>query len=262
MLDDFLNSFTKTAAEKQPTKTEPSMPSKRALIVEDDADLAQLVQINLRDIDCQSTVAATGPEGLRLATEAAFDVIILDIMLPGLSGTEVCRRLRAQHLTTPIIMLTARAEELDKVLALDLGADDYLTKPFSVRELLARVKARLRRFSPEKEPGFAGGVASRLTWGNLTLDTELHRVSIDNQVVELTAKEFDLLTLLLRHPGRTYSRTQLLDQVWGYSYSGYEHTVNSHINRLRMKIERDAANPEYILTVWGVGYKLNDALSQ
>jgi len=237
------------------------MPSKRALIIEDDADLAHLVQINLRDIDCQSAIEATGPDGLRRATEEAFDVIILDIMLPGLNGLEVCRRIRAKHVTVPILMLTSKAEEIDKVQALDLGADDYLTKPFSVRELLARVKARLRRFSPEKEPGFAGGVASRYSLGGLVLNTELHRVTVDERVVELTAKEFDLLALLMRYPGRTYSRTQLLDQVWGYSYEGYEHTVNSHINRLRMKIERNAASPEYVLTVWGVGYKLADGLN-
>ncbi|MBC8083905.1 MAG: response regulator transcription factor [Hymenobacter sp.] len=238
------------------------MTTKRALIIEDDADIANLVRVNLRDIDCESEIAVDGPEGLRQATEGQFDMIILDIMLPGLNGIEVCRRIRARQVSTPIIMLTSKAEEIDKVLALDLGADDYLTKPFSVRELLARVKARLRRSAPDKEPGFAGGVMSRFTLADLTLDTKLHRVTVGGKVVDLTAKEFDLLALLLRHPGRTYSRTQLLDLVWGYSYSGYEHTVNSHINRLRMKIERDAANPEYVLTVWGVGYKLNDELSR
>ena len=234
----------------------------RALIIEDDADIANLLRVNLRDIDCDSEITPNGLEGLRQATEGQFDVIILDIMLPGLNGMEVCRRIRAQQVSTPILMLTSKAEELDKVLALDLGADDYLTKPFSVRELLARVKARLRRSAPDKEPGFAGGAAGRFRQGGLLLDLGLRRVSVDERVVELTAKEFDLLALLLRHPGRPYSRTQLLDQIWGYSYSGYEHTVNSHINRLRIKIERDAANPEYVLTVWGVGYKLNDQLGQ
>ncbi|GAA4010580.1 response regulator transcription factor [Hymenobacter fastidiosus] len=234
---------------------------KRALIVEDDADIANLVRVNLLDIDCQAEIVRNGLDGLRQATEGQFDVIILDIMLPGLNGIEVCRRIRQQHVTTPILMLTSKDEEIDKVLALDLGADDYLTKPFSVRELLARVKARLRRSAPDKEPGFAGGATTRIALRDLLLDTELHRVSIGGRVVELTAKEFDLLALFLKHPGRTYTRTQLLDQVWGYSYSGYEHTVNSHINRLRMKIERDAARPEYVLTVWGVGYKLNDGLS-
>ncbi|RSK49906.1 response regulator transcription factor [Hymenobacter rigui] len=231
----------------------------RALIVEDDVDIATLVQVNLRDIDCQATITGNGLEGLRLGAEGQFDVIILDIMLPGLNGIEVCRRLREQRVSTPILMLTSRDEEIDKVLALDLGADDYLTKPFSVRELLARVKARLRRLAPDADP--AAGTATRFRLRDLALDTELHRVTVGGRVVELTAKEFDLLALFLRHPGRTYTRTQLLDQVWGYSYAGYEHTVNSHINRLRMKIERDPASPEYVLTVWGVGYKLNDELT-
>ncbi|NVO31751.1 response regulator transcription factor [Hymenobacter lapidiphilus] len=235
------------------------MPTKHALIVEDDADIAALVAVNLRDIDCGATVATNGLEGLRQATEGEFDVIILDIMLPGLSGIEVCRRIREQRVSTPILMLTSKAEEIDKVLALDLGADDYLTKPFSVRELLARVKARLRRSAPDKEPGFAGATAPiRFRCGALELDTELHRVSVAGRPVELTAKEFALLAQFMRHPGRTYSRTELLDQVWGYSYSGYEHTVNSHINRLRLKIEPDPAQPTYVLTVWGVGYKLTD----
>ena len=236
------------------------MSSRRALIVEDDADIATLVQVNLRDIDCQATIAATGLEGLRQGAEGQFDVIILDIMLPGLNGIEVCRRLREQRVSTPIIMLTSKDEEIDKVLALDLGADDYLTKPFSVRELMARVKARLRRTAPEAVTG-PGAVPTRFRLRDLALDTDLHRVLVGERVVELTAKEFDLLALFLRHPGRTYTRTQLLDQIWGYSYAGYEHTVNSHINRLRMKIERDPAHPEYVLTVWGVGYKLNDELA-
>ena len=233
--------------------------TKRALIVEDDADIARLVQLNLLDIDCEATIVASGLEGLQAAVENPFDVILLDLTLPGLNGMEVCRRIREQRITTPILILTGKSEEIDKVLALDLGADDYLTKPFSMRELLARVKARLRRSAPEKEPGFAGGAAlTRLALGDMVLDTERHRVTVDGRVAELTVKEFDLLVLLLRHPGRTFARAELLELVWGYSYTGYEHTVNSHINRLRMKIERDAANPNYVLTVWGVGYKLND----
>lgn len=234
--------------------------SKRALIVEDDADIAHLLQVNLRAIDCRADIAVTGPEGLRQATEEPFDVIILDVMLPGLSGLEVCRRLRQQHITTPILMLTSKVEEMDKVRALDLGADDYLTKPFSVRELLARVKARLRRSAPDKEPGFAGGAGAVLRRGDLALNLEQHRLTVAARPVELTAKEFDLLALLMRHPGRAYSRTELLDLVWGHSYAGYEHTVNSHINRLRLKIEQSPANPRYVLTVWGVGYKLSDEL--
>ncbi len=234
-----------------------------SLVIEDDPDIALLVQVNLRQLDCAADWAADGLEGLRLATDNPYEIIILDIMLPGLDGIEVCRRLRERGVRTPIIMLTSRDEEIDKVLALDLGADDYVTKPFSVRELMARVKARLRRFAPEQQPGFAGaaGPATRLTRGPLVLDTVLHRVLLREQVVALTAKEFDLLTLFMRHPGRAYTRTQLLEQVWGTSYAGYEHTVNSHINRLRVKIERDPARPEHILTVWGVGYQFTDALS-
>lgn len=233
---------------------------KSALIVEDDPDIALLVQVNLRQMECRADIAPDGLVGLRLATERAYDIILLDITLPGLNGIEVCRRLREQGVRTPVIMLTSRDDELDKVLAISLGADDYLTKPFSIRELLARVKARLRRFVPEKEPGFPPELTppTRLAHGPLVLDTELHRVTLAGAVVPLTAKEFELLTLFMRHPGRAYTRPQLLEQVWGTSYAGYEHTVNSHINRLRLKIEQDPARPTHILTVWGVGYQFTD----
>ena len=235
---------------------------KRALIIEDDLDIARLVQVNLLDIDCQADLADNGLDGLRQAIETPYDVIVLDIMLPGLNGIEVCRRIREHRITTPILMLTSKHEEIDKILALDLGADDYLTKPFSVRELIARIKARLRRSAPEKEPGFAGGATlTRFGLGDLVLDTERHRVTVAGRVVELTAREFELLTTFVRHPGRTFTRSELLELVWGYSYAGYEHTVNSHINRLRLKIEKDAAKPAYVLTVWGVGYKMSDELT-
>ena len=235
---------------------------KCALIIEDDADIAALVQVNLRGIDCSVDLAADGLTGLRMATEHAYDIIVLDIILPGLNGIEVCQRLRERKVRTPIIMLTSKPDEIDRVLALDLGADDYLTKPFSVRELVARVKARLRRYAPDKIPGFAGGELppTRLVRGQLVLNTELHRVTLAGQVVPLTAKEFELLALFMRYPGRAYTRAELLSQVWGTSFAGYEHTVNSHINRLRLKIEHDPARPEHILTVWGVGYQFNDAL--
>lgn len=229
--------------------------------MEDDADIANLISVNLRDINCQTDIAINGLDGLRNATSQTYDVIILDIMLPRLDGIEVCRRIRQQGVTTPILMLTSRTEEIDKVLALDLGADDYITKPFSIRELLSRVKARIRRFNPEKEPGFAGNQAVRYVHGALSLELGTRRVTLENTTIELTAKEFDLLSLFMKHPGRTYSRTELLDLVWGYSYQGYEHTVNSHINRLRMKIEQDAADPKFILTVWAVGYKFTDAFT-
>ena len=175
-------------------------------------------------------------------------------MLPGLDGIEVCRRIRQQQVTTPILMLTARTEEIDKILAIDLGADDYITKPFSIRELLARVKARIRRFDADNAPGVMSQLP-RYAYGELTLDVATRRVVLRGKAIDVTAKEFDLLTLFMKHPGRVFSRMELLELVWGYSYQGYEHTVNSHINRLRMKIEQKPAAPRFILTVWAVGYK-------
>ncbi len=234
---------------------------KKALVIEDDPDIARLVAVNLRDINCITDIASTGIEGLYRATKHPYDIIILDIMLPSMDGIEVCQRIRQEKIVTPIIMLTSKAEEIDKVLALNLGADDYMTKPFSVRELMARVKARIRRFSPDKEPGFFPET-SKYESGALVLDSLRHKVTLHKEPVELTAKEFDLLKLFMQHPGKTFTREELLSSVWGYSYHGYEHTVNSHINRLRLKIEKNPANPAYILTVWGVGYKFNDELSQ
>lgn len=232
---------------------------KKVLIIEDDYDIANLVQINLRDINCECDIASDGITGVEHALSHSYDVIILDMMLPKLDGLEVCKRLRKNQILVPILMLTSRADEDDKVTSLNAGADDYITKPFSIKELLARVKAHIRRFSPEKEPSFINSKKS-FFFGGLFLDTDQRRVTLNNTIVDVTAKEFDLLSLLMKNPGRTYTRTELLDTVWGSTYSGYEHTVNSHINRLRMKIEEDPANPKYILTVWGVGYKFNDQL--
>jgi DNA-binding response OmpR family regulator len=172
-------------------------------------------------------------------------------MLPGMSGTEVCRQLREKERTTPILMLTAKSEERDKVLGLDLGADDYVTKPFSIRELLARVRALLRRVEldqPEEAP-------AEIAFGDLVIEPAKRKVQVAGENVELTAKEFDLLNLFAQHPGRAFSRQELLDKVWGYQYAGYSHTVNSHINRLRSKIETDPSAPRYVQTVWGVGYR-------
>jgi DNA-binding response OmpR family regulator len=232
---------------------------KRALVVEDDPDIANLVMVSLRDINVQADIIGNGAEGLRHATSKPYDIIILDIMLPGMDGIEVCQRIRQQQITTPILMLTARSEEIDKVLAIDLGADDYMTKPFSIRELLSRVKARMRRFETDQQPG-ALTQLPRYAFGDLALDVGTRRVSLLGKAVDVTAKEFDLLTLFMKHPGRAFSRMELLELVWGYSYQGYEHTVNSHINRLRMKIELEPAEPKYILTVWAVGYKFSDEL--
>ena len=183
-----------------------------------------------------------------------IDLIILDIMLPGLDGLEICRRLRSKSSFVPILMLTSKSSEMDRVIGLELGADDYVTKPFSIIELMARVKAIIRRVDSMKKTE-AEGVTDNIHAGDMLIDIERRIVTLNSKPVDVTMKEFDLLLHFARHPGRVYTRSQLLDQVWGYSHEGYEHTVNSHINRLRSKIEENPANPRYILTVWGVGYK-------
>ena len=232
---------------------------RQVLIIEDDHDIAELVSIHLKDLVCEIRHCANGEAGLTTATGEHFDLIILDIMLPGIDGLEVCRRLRAQEINTPILMLTAKSEEIDKVLGLEIGADDYLTKPFSVREFVARVKAIFRRQSiHEATIKPAEGV---LRIGNLVIEQDKRKVLRYGSRIELTPKEYDLLLLLAAHPGKSYSREDLLNLVWGYEFSGYEHTVNSHINRLRSKIEPDFSKPHYILTTWGIGYRFNDELT-
>ncbi|MEN8196930.1 MAG: response regulator transcription factor [Pseudomonadota bacterium] len=233
--------------------------SRRILIVEDNEDIAELVSLHLRDLDCEVQLAADGNSGYEFASAGGWDLIILDLMLPGMEGLEFCRRLRAGDHYTPILMLTAKSSEVDRVVGLEMGADDYLTKPFSIRELIARVKAIFRRLEAlGPKPDGEGGAL--VTAGAMAIDPEKRTVSIGGEPMELTAREFDLLMQFARNPGRVYSRQQLLDLVWGYGHDGYEHTVNSHINRLRAKIEHDPSNPEYVLTVWGVGYKFNDRL--
>jgi DNA-binding response OmpR family regulator len=229
----------------------------RILVVEDDPDISHLLEIHLRDNAYKVDVVGNGIAGFERASKHSYQLIVLDLMLPGIDGLEVCRRLRSQAVNVPILMLTAKTSEIDRVLGLELGADDYLTKPFSIMELQARVKAILRRVDITvnqqlDDPG------ERIEVGSLLIDVCGRNVSIDNQAVELTAKEFDLLLYFARHPGRVFSRGQLLDQVWGYSHNGYEHTVNSHINRLRKKIELGLTQARYIETVWGVGYRFNE----
>lgn len=224
------------------------------LVIEDDVDIAELVAMHLRDEGHEVTLCHNGKEGLEKAATENYQLLILDLMLPGLDGLNICRQLRSQTSYLPILMLTSKSSELDRVLGLEMGADDYLTKPFSIRELVARVKALFRRAdamttSPASTP------LQQIRIGKICIDVERRQVTVDGRPVELTAKEFELLHHFAGHPGRVYSRLQLLDQVWGYGHEGYEHTVNSHINRLRAKIEQDPANPRYILTVWGVGYK-------
>jgi DNA-binding response OmpR family regulator len=230
---------------------------KRVLVIEDDSDIAHLIQVHLKEAGCDVTVEPDGERGLALALRGSFDLIILDLTLPGLDGLDVCRRLRERPGYVPILMLTARSSEVDRILGLEIGADDYLTKPFSLRELVARVKALSRRVE-----AFKGGDLKERTQsisaGGLTIETDKRTVTVDGREVDLTAREFDLLVQFASNPGRVYTRSQLLDLVWGYGHDGYEHTVNSHINRLRTKVEEDPAKPRYILTVWGVGYKFFD----
>jgi len=229
------------------------------LIIEDDHSLSDLVSIHLRDLGCEVTVRDDGREGLRTALENRFNLIILDIMLPGMDGTEVCRRLREQGNYVPILMLTAKSEEFDKVLGLELGADDYMTKPFSIRELIARVKAIFRRVESLQSAQSGNATAAPpLVYGDLIIDGTKRKCTLGAQRIELTAKEFDLLFLLASNPGRSFSRDQILQHVWDCDFAGYEHTVNSHINRLRSKIETDMAHPRYILTSWGVGYRFTE----
>jgi len=202
-------------------------------------------------------LAFEGTKGLAKANATTYDLIILDIMLPGMDGLEICRRLRNRGGYMPILMLTSKSSELDRVLGLEMGADDYVTKPFSIRELLARVKAILRRVD-ELKSGQMERLPSSIKVRELSIDFQKRQVTVKGKTIELTAKEFDLLCHFARQPGRVFTRSQLLDSVWGYGHDGYEHTVNSHINRLRAKIEDNPAQPKYVLTVWGVGYKFTD----
>jgi len=228
---------------------------RKVLVVEDEFDIANLIRLHLEDIDCDVTLAADGHEGMRQALGQQWDLVMLDLRLPGPDGLSICRALRRDQAYTPILMLTSKSSELDRVLGLELGADDYVTKPFSVSELMARVKAIFRRV---ESMGKQFAVDSeRLSFGPFVIDTAGRQVMLHNQAVSLTAREFDLLLHFVRHPGQVFSRAQLLDSVWGYGHEGYEHTVNSHINRLRAKIEQSSAQPDYIVTVWGVGYKLD-----
>jgi two-component system alkaline phosphatase synthesis response regulator PhoP len=228
---------------------------KNVLLVEDDRTISDLINIHLKDMSCNVTRVFDGRDGLKEAVENNYDLIVLDIMLPNLDGLEICKELRKQENYTPILMLTAKSEEFDKVLGLELGADDYLTKPFGIREFTARVKAIFRRIEALQRDQEQ---KNDISIGDLLIDVSKRRVILKGERIDLTPKEFELLQLLASHPGKTYTREQLLSILWGYSYNGYEHTVNSHINRLRGKIETDLSNPKYILTTWGVGYRFND----
>jgi two-component system, OmpR family, response regulator len=227
---------------------------KRILIIEDDVDIADMLGVHLREERFEIVHCARGDDGLRRLEQEAWDVLILDLMLPGVDGLEICRRARAMPRYTPIVIISARSTETHRIVGLELGADDYLAKPFSVLELVARVKALLRRVDALAKGG-QGQADASLRRGKLLIDPIARAASLAGAPLELTPREFDLLHFFARHPGKVFSRMGLLDAVWGYNHEGYEHTVNTHINRLRAKIEVDPAEPVCIVTVWGQGYK-------
>ena len=254
----------------------------KVLIVEDEADIAILIQVHLTELALDCHICHDGEEALSLALTNDYQLILLDVMLPSISGLDICRQVRQAKPLQAILMLTSKTSEIDRVLGLELGADDYMTKPFSIRELQARVRTQLRRThalgvksqqpigvndsaqsSPSDQTESSvkkrNNQRNRLCIGNLLIDHDYHQVTYENQVIKLTSTEFELIDFFCQHPDQVFSRAQLLDSVWGYHHSGYEHTVNSHINRLRNKLEQDCADPQIIQTVWGVGYKLNSA---
>jgi two-component system response regulator RegX3 len=223
----------------------------RILVVEDEETLAEAIAFLLSKEGFEVSVAATGPDAITEFDKNGADLILLDLMLPGLSGTEVCRQIRTKS-SVPIIMLTAKDSEIDKVVGLEIGADDYVTKPYSSRELIARIRAVLRRgeISDFAEDG------SAIEVGPVRMDTDRHVISVNGEQISLPLKEFELLEFLMRNAGRVLTRGQLIDRVWGSDYVGDTKTLDVHIKRLRAKIEKDPANPEYIQTVRGMGYKM------
>ena len=239
----------------------PSTSSRHILVVEDERDIAELIALHLADLPADITVASDGPRGLQLALRQPWDAIVLDIRLPGMNGLDLCRELRAKLSHVPILMLTARSGELDRVLGLELGADDYLTKPFSVLELQARVKALLRRSALTSALALEASAekASMIEHGELRVDRLQRRAWLAGAEITLAPREFDLLWHFVQHPGRVYTRTELLADVWGHGHDGYDHTVNSHINRLRSKLGDERAEAAFIHTVWGVGYRFEVA---
>ena len=223
----------------------------KILVVDDERVLVKGITFNLKNEGYQVETGYDGEEAVELAREGNFDLIILDLMMPKIDGLQACMRIR-EFSNVPVIMLTAKGEDADKIMGFECGADDYITKPFNILELKARVRALLRRagMAAQKQGG------GRLSMGHITLDVDARAAWKDGKSVDLTAKEFDLMELLLRNPGRVYSRENLLNVVWGYEYAGDYRTVDVHVRRLREKLELDPANPEYILTKWGVGYYL------
>ena len=230
----------------------------RVLVVEDDLDLATLIKVNLGELGLTIDHCADGQVGCAAALEKDYRLILLDVMLPSMNGLDICRKVRDNKPEQAIVMLTAKDSETDRVLGLELGADDYMTKPFSIRELQARVRSQIRKAHIIQQANTHHVQPSNtISSGELLINQQTRDASRNGKALDLTATEFDLLFHLMGHPNQVFSRTQLLESVWGYQHSGYEHTVNSHINRLRAKVERSPTAPQYLQTVWGVGYKFN-----
>jgi DNA-binding response OmpR family regulator len=239
------------------------------LIVEDEFDIANLIQVHLSELDINSDICCHGQQGLEQALKKNYQLIMLDVMLPGTNGLDICRQIRQEKPLQAILMLTSKTSETDRILGLELGADDYMTKPFSIRELQARVRTQLRRVHALADRSSTTTTLKNTSEikhentstciGKLLVDQRYHQVTYKDNAINLTSTEFELLEFLSKNPDQVFSRAQLLDGVWGYNHSGYEHTVNSHINRLRNKLEENCAEPKIIQTVWGVGYKLNSA---
>jgi len=229
----------------------------KILIVEDEADIAELIRVNLVTLSLQTEHCSNGDHALKKILSNDYSLIILDVMLPGMNGLDICKTVRSKKPEQAIMMLTAKGSETDQIVGLELGADDYMVKPFSIPSLLARVRVQLRRVellanrqsSPEK--------LKSLEIGRLSIDQINHTVHFDRKPIDLTALEFDLLSFFVQRPDQVFSRSNLLDKVWGYEHDGYEHTVNSNINRLRRKLNRQDNQQQIIQTVWGVGYKLS-----
>jgi DNA-binding response OmpR family regulator len=252
---------TRLGSAARPLAAVTGHAPRNILVIEDERDIAELIALHLTDLPANITLANDGPGGLQLALQRPWDAIVLDIRLPGLNGLDLCREVRAQTCQVPILMLTARSGELDRVLGLELGADDYLAKPFSVLELQARVKALLRR-SAVTAARLAEATAHRpsvIEQGRLTVDRVQRRAWLTGTEIVLTPREFDLLWHFIQHPGRVFTRTELLADVWGLGHDGYDHTVNSHINRLRSKLGDEREEAAFIHTVWGVGYRFEVA---
>jgi DNA-binding response OmpR family regulator len=234
------------------------MTKRHILLVEDDTDLTEVITLHLQNEGYEVLAAHDGKTGLQAFEAGRWSAVILDWMLPSLSGLDVLKEIRTVDLQVPVLMLTARGEEADKVLGLELGCDDYMTKPFSLRELTARLKVLERRTNLAARLARGQDEDQVLDFGGLTIDHDKRKVSVDGRPVQLTLKEYDLLYTLASHPGRTYSRGQLLNRVWDQDSDVYEHTVNSHVNRLRGKIEANPNRPRWILTVWGIGYRFTE----